>query len=427
MANGLFRKVALERLSSPEQIDQLMQITSLRGWIALLAIGVLLACVIIWGIWGSIPIKVNGSGLLIKSSGIVKVTAPSSGIVKDVYFGVNDFVHEGQTVARIAQPGLLEKINNIKKNLLDLENKYNEIKKYGIEELKLENVAIAQQENNIKYAIKTKEDRLKWLKERLKNQEDLFKDNLIVKAELIKTKEMITQTKIDINKLKNQLKELKIKELNLKAQKDEKLKNLQIQINETKRHLAQLQTQLDESSKVITPWSGKVIEVAVKSGDQVAKGTTILRIERIGKEVKNLEAVIFFPPTEGKKIKRGMKIEISPSIVKQEEYGFILGIVTFVSQFPITSQSMTSIVENPTLVKTFLKRVGTAPIEVRADLIPDPNTPSGYKWSSSRGPNLKIQPGTLCSASVTVEEKRPISLVIPMLKKCVLGVGENYK
>ena len=64
--NRLFRKVALERLSSPEQLDQLMRITSPVGWVALLALGVLLACGVLWGIWGSIPTKVKGSGILMR-------------------------------------------------------------------------------------------------------------------------------------------------------------------------------------------------------------------------------------------------------------------------------------------------------------------------------------------------------------------------
>ena len=39
----IFRKVALERLSSPEQLDQLMQVTSPKGWLALAGLGALLA------------------------------------------------------------------------------------------------------------------------------------------------------------------------------------------------------------------------------------------------------------------------------------------------------------------------------------------------------------------------------------------------
>ncbi|MEY4095680.1 MAG: hypothetical protein RLZZ53_2879, partial [Acidobacteriota bacterium] len=34
----IFRKVALDRLASPEQLDLLMEVTSPRSWIALVAV-----------------------------------------------------------------------------------------------------------------------------------------------------------------------------------------------------------------------------------------------------------------------------------------------------------------------------------------------------------------------------------------------------
>ena len=37
MKDRLFRKVALERLSSPERLDELMQLTTPGGWLALVA------------------------------------------------------------------------------------------------------------------------------------------------------------------------------------------------------------------------------------------------------------------------------------------------------------------------------------------------------------------------------------------------------
>jgi len=39
---SLFRQAALERTSSPEQLDRLLTITDTRGWLALLASGMLL-------------------------------------------------------------------------------------------------------------------------------------------------------------------------------------------------------------------------------------------------------------------------------------------------------------------------------------------------------------------------------------------------
>jgi hypothetical protein len=69
MANqqdSLFRKEALERISSPEQLDQLMQIVSLKDWLPLASIGFLVSLVLIWSIAGRIPIFVESKGLLIK-------------------------------------------------------------------------------------------------------------------------------------------------------------------------------------------------------------------------------------------------------------------------------------------------------------------------------------------------------------------------
>ncbi len=66
-----------------------------------------------------------------------------------------------------------------------------------------------------------------------------------------------------------------------------------------------------------------------------------------------------------------------------------------------------------------------APIEVKADLIPNPATPTGFKWSSSEGPDIDIESGLLAVGSVTVSTQSPLSLVLPILKKKVLGVGDD--
>ncbi|MFO7717174.1 MAG: hypothetical protein R6Y91_01230, partial [Desulfohalobium sp.] len=67
MANGkkLFRNVSLERLSSPEQLDQVLQVTTPKGWLALLTLAGMIAIALIWGIFGSLPTKVTGMGMFI--------------------------------------------------------------------------------------------------------------------------------------------------------------------------------------------------------------------------------------------------------------------------------------------------------------------------------------------------------------------------
>ena len=114
MAKQIFRAVSLERLSSPEQLDRLMQVTTPKGWLALLTIGVLLAMAVFWSIFGSIPDKVNGLGILIKSGGVVSIKCLSAGQVTDIRVGVGDVVSRGQVVARIGQPDMVDLISKAK-------------------------------------------------------------------------------------------------------------------------------------------------------------------------------------------------------------------------------------------------------------------------------------------------------------------------
>lgn len=67
----IFRKESLERLSSPERLDQLMQVVSPRSWLPLVALGSIVGVAVIWSIYGRIPITVEGRGVLIYPSNVV--------------------------------------------------------------------------------------------------------------------------------------------------------------------------------------------------------------------------------------------------------------------------------------------------------------------------------------------------------------------
>jgi HlyD family secretion protein len=60
-----------------------------------------------------------------------------------------------------------------------------------------------------------------------------------------------------------------------------------------------------------------------------------------------------------------------------------------------------------------------APFAVIVSLDRDATTYSGYRWTSSNGPRVHINPGTLCSASVIVREQHPINLVVPLFKSWI--------
>ncbi len=93
----------------------------------------------------------------------------------------------------------------------------------------------------------------------------------------------------------------------------------------------------------------------------------------------------------------------------------MVGIVTSVSEFPVTPQGMSAVLHNDQLVKLFSK--DGAPYAVIVSLEQDASTTSGYRWAVGKGPELHLTSGTLAQAEITARNRRPIDLVVPLLRK----------
>jgi HlyD family secretion protein len=128
-----------------------------------------------------------------------------------------------------------------------------------------------------------------------------------------------------------------------------------------------------------------------------------------------LQALIYVSSNDGKRVAQGMEVQISPSSAPREEYGFIRGRVNYVSQFPSTPEAMLRVLGNSRLAETLAGQ--GAPFAVYAELTRDPDPGAGFVWSSPKGEALLVNSGTPCTAMVTVENRRPIDLVIPLIRK----------
>ena len=120
MNKNVFRKVTIDRLSSPEQLDSLVRVTSPRGWIALCGIGLLIAAVLYWGFFGTLSTTVSGQGVLIHSGGQKTIYTSVPGIISDISVVEQDRVNKGEVIAWLEQPDLLEKISQTKQAIASL-------------------------------------------------------------------------------------------------------------------------------------------------------------------------------------------------------------------------------------------------------------------------------------------------------------------
>lgn len=64
---SIFRKAALDRLSSPDQLDALLSVTSPRSWLALVTAAGLLTLGLVWACLATITTRVDGQGMIIRS------------------------------------------------------------------------------------------------------------------------------------------------------------------------------------------------------------------------------------------------------------------------------------------------------------------------------------------------------------------------
>jgi len=412
---AIFRKVSLDRLSSPEQLDQAMQVTSPRGWIQLGAMGLVLLVGVGWSMQGTLSTKVAGRGILLRSGGVLEVVAPASGRITDVAVAVGDSVTEGQTIAWLSQPELEDQVNQAREKLDALKHEHQQATRFAATDAELQLRSLQQQRSNLQQSIAASQVTLKDLEQRVAAQEELVSKGHLAKPTLLAARQQYDQFKETIRSDQAQLAQLAVRELEIRNKQTELSAAGEARIQQADAELAQLKRALRASAQVVSPYTGRILEVMSDQGGIVTRGEPVLSLVLTGRTIRDLVAIIYVPSIEGKLVKEGMTVHIAPSTVRQEEHGMMVGRVTFVSDHPATQKGMMRVLKNEQLVKELSG--GDAPYEVHADLELDPATPSQYRWSSSKGPSTRIQSGTLATGLIIVESQRPIAKAIPLFRR----------
>ncbi|MHB8520221.1 MAG: NHLP bacteriocin system secretion protein [Limisphaerales bacterium] len=405
----IFRKAALEKLSSPEQLDQLMHVTSPQGWIALVAVGAVLLTALVWSVVGQIPTQVYGRGILIRKGGVYLVTARADGHVSQIR--TNSLIRSNDVVAVVEQPELELKIDQAEATLQKLAEEKQGLLDLQAQEKAIERTSLKLETNTYETMIVDYGEQITSLTEQLALRRGLETSGLIPPAQVLETLNNRYSATHEKMKAEIALKQITANHLQAEEHRYQQVHDIDNQLRQATNDLHYLKKTLDLDSQIRSRYSGIVLEVMVKQGQLITPNTPILSLQTTNEAV---EARLFLSPEAAKKVQRGMEVQISPTWIKKEEFGFMKGIVTKVSEFPATPQAMLQVLENPALVTEFSQ--GGTPFQIEAELLLDRSVPRDYQWSSAKGRELKITSGTLCNCTVVVKKQRPISLVIPLAK-----------
>ncbi len=470
--NKMFRQEALERLSSPERLDQTLKVVNPKAWIPLATAGSLVAVALGWSIFGRIPVTVEGRGVLIQPRRVVPFQSPSDGHLVELNVKSGEEIKKGDVLGTISQPALTQQLEQEKNKLAQLQNLDQNSEELKNKELTGEKESLNQKKKNLEENLRRAEierdlrdtssgsleqnrqslqKRIAQVEKFIPNSEarveryrNLLKEKLITEDVLLNTEREHFDNLTQLSELETQLKQLDVEETNIQKEylqslnQIDNLKN-EIQevdnqlaqvdredletsfdrtsdIQEVKDRIAQLEEEISSKSQIISKYDGKILEIAVVPGQIVNTGVRIGTIEN-KQDNSQLVGVGYFPDSEGKKIEPGMNIQITPSVVKRERYGGMLGEVTQVSPFPVTPEDMSTIIGNQNLAEDLVRSLGGgAPIQVFTQLKLNNDNVSGYDWSSSDGPPITISSGTTAQVRVRVGNVAPIAYVIPLFR-----------
>lgn len=355
---SLVREAALDRIASQERLDVLNDVTRAPDRFVLAAVGLLVAVAILWGLFGSVQVKVAGEGILIQGGEVRAVMAQDPGMIEEVLVAEGEEVKAGQDVARLSRAQILR----------DLAQCRSEAGLSGAEESGVIQGLIRQ---------------LAGLRQREKVVETLVRRGRLPRIELENIQTQITTTEARINS-GNQ----KIRALAANCQR--------------------LEAMVNKDAVIRSAATGRIIDVGVREGDTVAAGAQILTLEPHG----DLEAQIFVPVRDGKRIEIGMQAHLSPSHIRPEEDGYLVAQVISVTRYPATPESLEKILRDKGLARRLVEQ---GPL-YRVGLKLGVKNADEFIWTG-KGSNERIESGTLTRASVLIERRTPAEYVLPILRR----------
>jgi HlyD family secretion protein len=367
---------------------------------------------LVWGIFGSIPQRIEGMGEIGTLSGLERVLPSFGGQIKSVNFKNGDTVQTGDVLFVLEKTEIDQGIENLKLSIKQLEQQkaLTSSRIYKSAGLKKEANTLAK--SRLNKSIEQLDKDIAFYEKKEADDKQLYQKGLI-------TREQYFSSKTDLVALKN--KKISAKEqLSLISLNKEEVEfnnifdenDISNQIEVLKSSLVELEKNYKLQTEIIANSNGIIGEISGRIGDVISPGYKLAIIHYQGKDLKNYVLNLYVPYNANEPIKKGMSVDIQPFNVDHNKYGWLQGKVNYVSSIPADDYAMLETLGNKNVVELIDFRGSTYKVVVILET--DPNTFSGFKWSNNKGPQIKLSSGQLSIGYVNVKVKAPIDFVLPI-------------
>jgi HlyD family secretion protein len=400
-------------------LNNVLVVTKPGTWIAMLAIAIAVIATLVWSVVGVIPTTVQAQGILARPGGLQSVAALGNGVLQRMLVDVDQLVSTGDTIALISVPDLALQLANALQQVHEADSLYRKTLSLYSALDSLGRLAEPSEKEASDLGYQAAEQRLENQQRQAESMKALLEKGLVTRNEYFTKLEELLQAQQSLLNLRKADIDDRSSSRESHYQREQEILRAEGQLTASIRRSREIELQYKQASTVLATCSGRITQISVAEGALVTSGAPVVTIESTDNPsigAGDMLVAVFIPPDQGKKVTLGMTVHVVPTNIEASEYGSIKATTKWVSDYPMDAAGVRRFISNDA-VASYFGINQQPPIGVLATLETDASNPSGFRWTSGRGPNTKITAGSVCSCSIVVEQRAPISLLLPWLMR----------
>jgi NHLM bacteriocin system secretion protein len=403
----------------PEELDLMLRVTPSVAWPILMALVAAVTVALVWSVVSHAPQRAEGTGILLTPLGVADIPAPAEGRVEALKVKPGQTVKAGELVALLSQEDLAARLRQKQFDLEEVREQEDLVRAFHQADAEQRSRMIGTQEENLKVRIRVLEELEKAVGEQTEMQRVLLAKGLGIQEKIVTARIRLKEVQSEAADAQVTLTRLRSDEAQLQSRRARELLDFETKVSALEREIAAIKDEIERKSRVTAPRDGIISEVEVNIGE-LWRGPMMRMLPLDEGEAGTLVGELYVRAEDGKKIRPGMIVEIIPSTVRVERFGYIYGRVVNVSVIPATRESIMRTLKNSSMVEKLTANGPPFAVTVSLDRAA---TPSGYRWSTGRGPEFDITNGTLIQGRVVVSTIPIVALAIPEAERVLRRLG----
>ena len=347
-------------LSSPEQLQEAIQITSPMSRVAVAALAFVVLAVSLWSVFGTVRTRVRGDGLIAyHDAQRVDIVSHTEGYLVALLVRQGDQIARGDVVARIENESIEQRHTlalldeqEIRREIGTLERE----RDADVEELA--RIAEARRAS-LGQRISSGEALIELLDERMRGAET----DAGRRDELPALRRQVLDLTYDLERSRSDLAELDVLQSERSSEWRRLIRQARQRLTDREAELARLTAEMEALLEIRAATDGEIVEVLAGVGMFLHPNDGIYQMTN---RVSGLFVNAFFSADAAELIEPGMPVQVSLSMLDRQDFGSLRGVVSGVSRFRLSSDALMTVLGNEQLVERF-SRSG-APLAVEIEL-----------------------------------------------------------